>query len=201
MSNDTRTRQRPVHEKNVGQRASSDTYDGTVTLIEPKPDLPSWTFLTNHAHVMVALSRDPDLRQRDLSYVVGITPGAVQRILDDLEDCGYLRREKVGRRNHYEIIDRSPLRHPHEGKHTVGEMLDKLHDRRAPDDPLRSRSRSPGACDIALKKSTSSVEPGTLALLLKRVKATSRALAPGRHFMQPWRKAMVQVYPSRELMA
>ncbi len=43
------------------------------------------------------------------------------------------------------------------------------------------------------------VEPGTLALLLKRGKATSRALEPGRHFMQPWRKAMVQVYPSREL--
>ena len=43
------------------------------------------------------------------------------------------------------------------------------------------------------------VEPGTLALLLRRGKATSRALEPGRHFMQPWRKAMVQVYPSREL--
>lgn len=43
------------------------------------------------------------------------------------------------------------------------------------------------------------VEPGTLALLLKRGKATSRALGPGRHFMQPWGKAMLQVYPSREL--
>jgi predicted ArsR family transcriptional regulator len=106
----------------------SNTYDANVTLIEPKPDLPSWTFLTNHAHVMVALSRDADLRQRDLSYVVGITPGAVQRILDDLEHGGYLRREKVGRRNHYEIIDRTPLRHPLEGRHTVGELLDMLHD-------------------------------------------------------------------------
>ena len=114
--------------KNPGQGASSNTYDERVTLIEPRPDLPSWTFLTNHAHVMVALSRDPDLRQRDLSYVVGITPGAVQRILDDLEREGYLRREKVGRRNHYEIIDRTPLRHPLEGQHTVGELLDMLHD-------------------------------------------------------------------------
>lgn len=111
-----------------GQHVSSNTYDGKVTLIEPRPDLPSWTFLTNHAHVMVALSRDPDLRQRDLSYVVGITPGAVQRILDDLEHAGYLRREKVGRRNHYEIIDRTKLRHPLEGEHTVGELLDMLHD-------------------------------------------------------------------------
>ncbi len=114
--------------KNPGQQTSSNTYNAEVTLIEPKPDLPSWTFLTNHAHVMVALSRDPDLRQRDLSYVVGITPGAVQRILDDLEHAGYLRREKVGRRNHYEIIDRTPLRHPLEGQHTVGELLDMLHD-------------------------------------------------------------------------
>lgn len=115
-------------EKIPGRRVSSNTYTAQVTLTEPKPDLPSWTFLTNHAHVMVALSRDPDLRQRDLSYVVGITPGAVQRILDDLEKAGYLRREKVGRRNHYEIIDRTPLRHPLEGQHSVGELLDMLQD-------------------------------------------------------------------------
>ncbi|MGB0112825.1 MAG: SPFH domain-containing protein [Ilumatobacteraceae bacterium] len=43
------------------------------------------------------------------------------------------------------------------------------------------------------------VEPGTVALLLKRGKATSRALSPGRHFVQPWRKVMVQTYPSTEL--
>ena len=107
---------------------SCNTYDHRVTLTEPKPDLPSWTLLTNHAHVMVALSRGPDLRQRDLSYVVGITPGAVQRILDDLERGGYLRRQKVGRRNHYEISDRARLRHPLEGEHTVGELLEMLHD-------------------------------------------------------------------------
>lgn len=118
----------PTSRKDLGQHMRCNTYDVNVTLIEPKPDLPSWTFLTNHAHVMVALSRDADLRQRDLSYVVGITPGAVQRILDDLEHGGYLRREKVGRRNHYEIIDRTPLRHPLEGRHTVGELLDMLHD-------------------------------------------------------------------------
>jgi len=60
--------------------------------------------------------------------VVGITPGAVQRILDDLEHAGYLRRQKVGRRNHYDIIERIPMRHPLEGQHTVGELLDMLHD-------------------------------------------------------------------------
>jgi DNA-binding MarR family transcriptional regulator len=97
-------------------------------LTEPAPNLPSWTFLTNHAHVLVALSRDSTLRQRDLGYAIGITPGAVQRILDDLEQAGYLKREKVGRRNQYEIITRTPLRHPLEDQHTVGELLDMLND-------------------------------------------------------------------------
>ena len=101
-------------------------YDRDVSLIEPRPARPSWTFLTNHAHVMVALSRDPDLRQRDLSYAIGITPGAVQKIIDDLEAAGYLRREKIGRRNRYEVIASEPLRHPLEGGHTIGEILDKL---------------------------------------------------------------------------
>ncbi len=97
-------------------------------LLEPPVSRPAWTFLGNHAHVMVALSRNPDLRQRDLAYVVGITPGAVQRLLDDLVASGYLRRERVGRRNHYEIVVRAPLRHPLEGSHTIGELLDMLHD-------------------------------------------------------------------------
>lgn len=104
----------------------SNMYNRDVSLIEPRPARPSWTFLTNHAHVMVALSRDPDLRQRDLSYAIGITPGAVQKIIDDLEAAGYLRREKVGRRNRYEVIATEPLRHPLEGDHTIGEILDKL---------------------------------------------------------------------------
>jgi predicted transcriptional regulator len=94
----------------------------------PTPDLPSWTFLTNHAHVMVALDRDPDLRQRDLAYAVGITQGAVQRILDELVQAGFLRREKVGRRNHYEIVAKEPLRHPLEAKHNIGELLTMLRD-------------------------------------------------------------------------
>ncbi len=97
-----------------------------MSLIEPTLKRPGWTFLTNHAHVMVALSRDASLRQRDLGYAVGITPGAVQRILDDLEEAGYLRRHRVGRRNRYEIIRNEPLRHPLEDDSSIGEILDKL---------------------------------------------------------------------------
>ncbi len=97
---------------------------------ELAPETPSsrWTFLTNHGHVLVAISRDPELRQRDISELVGITPGAVQKILDDLEADGYIRREKVGRRNRYEIVSGEPLRHPLEDHHTVDELLTMLKD-------------------------------------------------------------------------
>lgn len=54
------------------------------------------------------------------------------------------------------------------------------------------------AVGILLFQTSIRIDPGTLALLLKRGKATNRALTPGRHFIQPWRKAMVEVYPSRE---
>ena len=97
-----------------------------MTFIDPTVERPSWTFLTNHAHVLIAISRDSELRQRDIAYLVGITPGAVQRILHDLEDGGYVRRERVGRRNRYEIIDDRPLRHPLEADHTVRELLASL---------------------------------------------------------------------------
>ena len=52
---------------------------------------------------------------------------------------------------------------------------------------------------LVLIETSIRVDPGTLALLLKRGKATGRALEPGRHFIEPWRKVMVQIYPSREL--
>jgi predicted DNA-binding transcriptional regulator len=71
-----------------------------------------WTFLTNHAHVLFCLSRDPEVRMRDVAVAVGVTERAVQRIVAELEDAGYLRREKTGRRNHYKLQTERPLRHP-----------------------------------------------------------------------------------------
>lgn len=97
-------------------------------MAEPTDIRPGWTFLTNHAHVLVALHRDPELRQRDIADLVGITQGAVQRILDDLEVGGYLRRERVGRRNRYEVLPGAPLRHPLESSHTIDEVLAVLSD-------------------------------------------------------------------------
>lgn len=92
----------------------------------PEPKLPPWTFLTNHAHVLIAISRDPELRQRDIAYAVGITVGAVQRIVHELEEDGYLRSERIGRRNRYRVIDAKPLRHPLEDQHTVRDLITSL---------------------------------------------------------------------------
>lgn len=86
----------------------------------------SWTILTNHGHVLLALYRNPDLRQRDIAHGVGITEGAVQRILHELEAAGYVTVERIGRRNRYRVDGSLGLRHPIEDGHCVGELLEQL---------------------------------------------------------------------------
>ena len=83
----------------------------------------SWTFLTNHAHVLICLSRDPDLRLRDLADTVGITERAVHRIISELSDGGYLTITKEGRRNHYRVNPAGPMRHPVEAGASVGDLI------------------------------------------------------------------------------
>jgi DNA-binding transcriptional ArsR family regulator len=85
-----------------------------------------WTFLTNHAHVLLCVARDPGMRLRDVAQVVGITERAAQRIVADLVDAGYLEREREGRRNRYRVNSDAPLRHPMDRAHAVGEILDVL---------------------------------------------------------------------------
>jgi len=87
------------------------------------PPRARWTFLTNHAHVLLGLTRDPSARVRDLAAVVGITERAVHQILSDLEDGGVIRRVRDGRRNRYEVDPEVRLRHPMEAHHRVGELL------------------------------------------------------------------------------
>lgn len=86
----------------------------------------SWTFLTNHTHVLLCIRHDPDSRLRDIATQVGITERATQSIVSDLVDAGYLRRERLGRRNRYHLRAARPLRHPLESRHTIGELLDLL---------------------------------------------------------------------------
>lgn len=82
-----------------------------------------WTFFTNHAHVLFSISEDPDITLREVSQRVGITERATQRIVAELEADGYLRHERKGRRNHYELIDDAPLRHPIEAHVDIGDIL------------------------------------------------------------------------------
>lgn len=91
-----------------------------------EPVAAPWTFLSNHAHVLICLARDPALRMRDLAQQVVITERAVQRIVHDLIADGYLTVDKDGRRNHYTVIDRAPLRHPVEATRTVRDLLGLL---------------------------------------------------------------------------
>lgn len=86
----------------------------------------SWTFLTNHAHVLMCIARDPETRLRDVATDVGITERAAQRIVGELEDAGYLVRRREGRRNVYELRADRPLRHPLDQEHDVGELLKVL---------------------------------------------------------------------------
>lgn len=87
---------------------------------------PQWTFLTNHSHVLVLLSRNPSIVLREVALRVGITERAVQRIIADLEAAGFIEREKIGRQNHYHIRRDRTLRHPIESHCTIGELLDLL---------------------------------------------------------------------------
>ncbi|MCA9286224.1 MAG: helix-turn-helix transcriptional regulator [Phycisphaerales bacterium] len=84
---------------------------------------PDWTFLTNHAHVLVCLAGDPELRLREVAAMVGITERAVQKIVLDLEDAGILVRRREGRRNTYEIRPDQPLRHPVEAHRSVADLI------------------------------------------------------------------------------
>jgi DNA-binding MarR family transcriptional regulator len=82
-----------------------------------------WTFVTNHLVVLLCIAEDTGVRMSDIAERVGVTERAVQRIVADLVDAGYLTRSRVGRRNHYEINDELPLRHLETQHRRIRELL------------------------------------------------------------------------------
>ncbi len=82
-----------------------------------------WTFLTNHAHVLSLIHSDPQIVLRQVAAEVGITERAVQRIIHDLEEGGFIRRERVGRQNRYQVLTDKSLRHPIESHRNIGDLL------------------------------------------------------------------------------
>ncbi|WP_051742822.1 MULTISPECIES: helix-turn-helix domain-containing protein [Kitasatospora] len=90
----------------------------------------SWTFLTQHARVLLMISRNADVRLRDLAVMCGVTERAVQAIVTDLESAGYLTRSRHGRRNHYHVARDTSFRHPAEAGHEIAGFLDLFADLR-----------------------------------------------------------------------
>ena len=89
---------------------------------------PTWTFLTNHAQVLVCIANDPGVRLRDIAERVVITERAVHRIVVELGDAGYVTRRRNGRRNEYTIKSELPIHDPvmrGRGKH-VGKLFEIL---------------------------------------------------------------------------
>jgi DNA-binding IclR family transcriptional regulator len=82
-----------------------------------------WTFLTNHARVLLCISRDPGIRLREIAASLGITERSAYGIVIDLTDAGYIVKHKDGRRNRYQIQSHLPLPDSSARERTVGEVL------------------------------------------------------------------------------
>jgi DNA-binding MarR family transcriptional regulator len=98
----------------------------------PRADAaPSWSFLTNHARVLLSIAHDPGIRLREIGDAVGITERAAHRIVVELAAAGYVSRKRNGRRNHYTIESHLPLPDALARERTIGDLLGVLSERRA----------------------------------------------------------------------
>ena len=85
-----------------------------------------WTFITNHARVLLVIAQDPDVRLRDIASTLDITERAAQRIVTELVDEGYLTRKREGRRNSYKVHPKKPMRAAQARQTEIGEVLEIL---------------------------------------------------------------------------
>ncbi len=90
--------------------------------------MPEWSFLTNHARVLVCIAHDPGVRLRDIARTLDITERSAYSIVTDLTEAGYMVKDKDGRRNRYQIQSHLPLRGAITQERTIGEVLDVLVD-------------------------------------------------------------------------
>ncbi len=94
----------------------------------------SWSFLTNHALVLIHIGRRPDSTGLEIAQAVGITERAVRKLVAELQGDGYVETERIGRRNRYRVDVHRPLRRVAERELTVGELLDIVPDGRVASD-------------------------------------------------------------------
>ena len=120
-----RSKQDKNNATETSRQKSYDTFSRYVNRSEELDSKP-WRFVTNHTQVLLCIARDPDARLRDIAETVGITERAVQRIVADLIESGFVTRERVGRRSRYRLNREARMRHPAQYEHEIGEMLDLL---------------------------------------------------------------------------
>ncbi|NUW33022.1 MarR family transcriptional regulator [Nonomuraea sp. SMC257] len=94
-----------------------------------------WTFLTNHARVLLEIARNPEVRVREIAATIGITERSAQGIVTDLREAGYLDPVRVGRRNHYSINADRRFRHHTEADMPVRALIDMFTHRDQPGAP------------------------------------------------------------------
>jgi DNA-binding Lrp family transcriptional regulator len=98
----------------------------------PQHEPPNWSFLTNHALVLLCIANDPGARLREIGDAIGITERAAHRIVTELADAGYISRERIGRRNRYTIQSDLPIPDPLAREQRIGDLLALLERRGAP---------------------------------------------------------------------
>jgi DNA-binding IclR family transcriptional regulator len=98
----------------------------------------SWSFLTNHARVLVCIAHDPGVRLRDIATTLDITERSAYSIVTDLTASGYVVKDKDGRRNRYQIQSHLPLGETITQQRTIGEVLDVLVDSKTPPQARRT---------------------------------------------------------------
>lgn len=94
-----------------------------MSTVLPRSSGPGWSFLTNHARVLLCIANDPGVRLREIGDAVGITERAAHRIVTELADAGYICRARVGRRNRYTIQSDVPIPDPLAREPSIGDLL------------------------------------------------------------------------------
>lgn len=83
----------------------------------------TWSFLTNHARVLLVIDSNPDVRLRDIASTVGISERRAHDIVADLADSGHLAKQRDGRRNTYEVQHHHPLEDDLTDQRAIGDIL------------------------------------------------------------------------------
>jgi predicted transcriptional regulator len=84
----------------------------------------SCSFLTNHANVLLKVALSSNLSVRQIALSLGITERSVQGIMSDLEQEGYITRERIGRKNRYNVDSACTLPQQFSSQCTLGDFVD-----------------------------------------------------------------------------